>query len=84
MRVSFPLFLTAAYFSPRRRAPIDADRVVHDRFGAYSIPVSVVIDRSGIVADRVPEPHTEENLLPVLGRAGFKARRASVGDHIFR
>src|SRR5258706_7854941 len=54
---------------------LDPDRKVHDLFGVdgngQGIPLTVVFDREGRFVDRVPYPHTEENFLKVLKKAGL-------------
>ena len=50
---------------------IDADRKLHDRLGIEGIPACIVIDRNGVVVDRVPYPHAKTDFLTVLRQAGL-------------
>jgi peroxiredoxin len=50
---------------------IDAGRKLHDQFGVDGIPVYIVINRNGVVVDRVSSPRNEPAFLTVLQQAGL-------------
>ena len=51
---------------------IDAKREIHDMFGVVGIPTTIVIDRNGSLVDRVPLPHTEDNIRAAIQKAYSK------------